>query len=153
MNFQRSGIIPWVKKAVSTMMTVMIRLRAIYFIDRILFSSFFVEQFYWADPRSALRGGVTFSQWPKNSGKSGAGQLRNGLRLREIERGWEGREYARGRLYAGFWALRNADLVKWASRRPFRPENYARKAFSGRKWLATELTGWSEVGGGLKTGG
>lgn len=44
MNCQMPGRIPLEKKTESTMMTVMIRLRAIFFMARILISSFFVER-------------------------------------------------------------------------------------------------------------
>ena len=79
----------------------------------------YAQQFYWADPRSALRGGAFSPDWLKNSGKAGVGQWRNGLRDWGIERGRAGEKRARDRLYADFAAPRNADLAKWAARGAF----------------------------------
>ena len=92
----------------------------------------------------------------------GRGQWRNGLRVRGIGSGRTGRESARGRLYAGCGVPCNADLEKWASRRPFGPENSREKRFGaenesqrGRRDVGPR----SDVGGprseglgGLKTG-
>ena len=71
-----------------------------------------VEQFYSTDFKSALRGGVGFSEWLKNSGNAEAGQRRNGLRVWGIGRGRAGSQCARDRLYIGYRAPRNADLGK-----------------------------------------
>ena len=64
------------------------------------------EQFYYTDFKSALRGGVGFSEWLKNSGNAGAGQRRKGLRVRGIGRGRAGRQRARDGLYVGYRAQR-----------------------------------------------
>ena len=97
----------------------------------IVISSFIslTEQFYSTDFKSALCGGVIFPEWQKNSEKAGAGQRRKGLRVVGIGSGQAGRESARGRLYAGLEAPRNADLANGASQRSFGPENGRERGF------------------------
>ena len=76
---------------------------------------------------------MVFPEWLKNSGNAGAGQRRNGLRVRGIGSGWTGRESARGRLMPvlGRHVMPISD--KGAPARHFSTENDRGRRFRGPK--------------------